>query len=43
MVLRGRRTGTQGSAYAFMLLILCIGFVLLMMRIFKVGLTDIAK
>ncbi len=33
----------QGSAYAFLLLILCIAFVMGMMRIFKVGLADIAK
>jgi len=33
----------QGSAYAFILLLLCIGFIMLMMRLFKVGLTDIAK
>jgi spermidine/putrescine transport system permease protein len=32
-----------GSAYAFLLLALCIGFIVLMMRIFKVGLADIAK
>jgi spermidine/putrescine transport system permease protein len=33
----------QGAAYAFILLVLCVGFILLMMRIFKVGLTDVAK
>ncbi len=33
----------QGSAYAFILLLLCIVFILIMMKIFKVGLTDIAK
>jgi spermidine/putrescine transport system permease protein len=33
----------QGSAYAFILLLLCILFILLMMRLFKVGLADIAK
>ena len=33
----------QGSAYAFVLLVSCIIFVRLMMRIFKVGLGDIAK
>ncbi len=33
----------QGSAYAFVLLISCIIFVRVMMRIFKVGLGDIAK
>lgn len=33
----------QGAAYAFILLILCVGFILLMMRLFKVGLTDVAK
>lgn len=33
----------RGSAYAFLLLGVCIVFILAMMRIFKVGLTDIAK
>ena len=33
----------QGSAYAFLLLVLCIAFVMGMMRVFKVGLADIAK
>ncbi|WP_133012522.1 ABC transporter permease [Marinomonas flavescens] len=33
----------QGAAYAFLLLIICIGFIALVMRIFKVGLGDIAK
>ena len=33
----------QGSAYAFLLLILCTGFVMLMMRLLNVRLTDIAK
>ncbi|QJQ96880.1 MULTISPECIES: ABC transporter permease [Halomonadaceae] len=33
----------QGAAYAFLLLVLCIGFMTLVMRIFKVGLGDIAK
>lgn len=33
----------QGSAYAFVLLLSCIIFVRIMMRIFKVGLGDIAK
>jgi spermidine/putrescine transport system permease protein len=32
-----------GSAYAFLLLLLCTVFVTLMMRLFKVGLADIAK
>jgi spermidine/putrescine transport system permease protein len=32
----------QGSAYAFLLLILCLGFVLAMLRMFRVGLSDIA-
>ena len=36
-------TGTRAAAYAFILLILCVGFILPMMRIFKVGLTDVAK
>ena len=33
----------QGAAYAFILLLLCIGFIVLMMRLFKVGLGDIAR
>ncbi|WP_181703466.1 ABC transporter permease [Chthonobacter albigriseus] len=33
----------RGSAYAFILLGLCVGFIMLMMRIFRVGLADIAK
>ena len=33
----------QGSAYAFVLLIACILFVLLVMRLFKVGLGEIAR
>jgi spermidine/putrescine transport system permease protein len=33
----------QGSAYAFLLLFLCIVFVMAMMRLFKVGLADIAR
>ncbi|EWY42636.1 ABC transporter permease [Skermanella stibiiresistens SB22] len=33
----------QGAAYAFILLVLCVGFILGMMRLFKVGLTDVAK
>jgi len=33
----------QGSAYAFVLLIACIIFVLLVMRVFKVGLGEIAR
>lgn len=33
----------QGAAYAFLLLILCIGFIGLVMKVFKVGLGDIAK
>jgi spermidine/putrescine transport system permease protein len=33
----------QGSAYAFILLVLCLGFILLMMRLFRVGLADIAR
>jgi len=33
----------QGAAYAFLLLVICIGFIALVMRIFKVGLGDIAK
>lgn len=32
-----------GSAYAFLLLVLCTGFVTVMMKIFRVGLADIAK
>ncbi|GAB3486481.1 ABC transporter permease [Marinomonas epiphytica] len=33
----------QGAAYAFILLIMCIGFIAFVMRVFKVGLGDIAK
>ena len=33
----------QGSAYAFLLLLLCLVFVFGMMRIFRVGLSDIAR
>ena len=33
----------QGAAYAFLLLIMCIGFIAFVMRVFKVGLGDIAK
>lgn len=33
----------QGAAYAFALLILCIVFILVMMRLFRVSLQDIAK
>ncbi len=33
----------QGAAYAFLLLALCVGFIVLMMRVFRVGLGDIAK
>ena len=33
----------QGSAYAFILLVLCTGFITLIMRLLKVRLTDIAK
>ena len=33
----------QGAAYAFILLLLCIGFIVIMMRLFKVGLGDIAR
>jgi spermidine/putrescine transport system permease protein len=33
----------QGAAYAFILLVLCVGFILLMMRVFRVGLADVAK
>ncbi|PAU76646.1 ABC transporter permease [Halomonas salipaludis] len=33
----------QGAAYAFLLLVLCIGFMSLVMKLFKVGLGDIAK
>lgn len=33
----------QGSAYAFILLVLCLVFIILMMKLFRVGLTDIAK
>jgi spermidine/putrescine transport system permease protein len=33
----------QGSAYAFILLVLCLVFILVMMRVFKVKLGDIAR
>ncbi|MEF2230930.1 MAG: ABC transporter permease [Pseudodesulfovibrio sp.] len=33
----------QGAAYAFALLVLCVAFVMLMLRVFKVGLEDIAR
>ena len=33
----------RGSAYAFALLLLCIFFIMAMMRLFRVGLADIAK
>jgi spermidine/putrescine transport system permease protein len=33
----------QGAAYAFILLLLCIGFIMLMMRVFRVRLGDIAR
>ncbi|WP_067222364.1 ABC transporter permease [Marinomonas gallaica] len=33
----------QGAAYAFLLLIICIGFIALVMKVFKVGLGDIAR
>jgi spermidine/putrescine transport system permease protein len=33
----------QGSAYAFILLLTCIAFVLLMMRLFRVSLSEIAR
>ncbi len=33
----------QGAAYAFLLLVLCMGCIALIMRVFKVGLGDIAK
>jgi spermidine/putrescine transport system permease protein len=33
----------QGSAYAFALLLTCVFFIFLMMRIFRVGLRDIAR
>ena len=36
-------TGTQGSAYAFILLLTCVAFVLLVMRLFKVSLSEIAR
>jgi spermidine/putrescine transport system permease protein len=34
---------SQGSAYAFALLLTCVLFIFLMMRLFRVGLRDIAK
>jgi spermidine/putrescine transport system permease protein len=33
----------QGSAYAFTLLVLCVSFVMLMLKLFKVGLEDMVK
>jgi ABC-type spermidine/putrescine transport system, permease component I len=33
----------QGAAYAFLLLIICISFIGLVMKVFKVGLGDIAR
>lgn len=33
----------QGAAYAFILLVLCIGVIMTAMKLFRVGLTDIAK
>lgn len=33
----------QGAAYAFLLLLICIGFIALVMKVFKVGLGDIAR
>ena len=33
----------QGAAYAFLLLVICIGFIGLVMKLFKVGLGDIAR
>ncbi|WP_445681677.1 ABC transporter permease [Radicibacter daui] len=33
----------QGAAYAMILLLLCLFFILLMMKLFRVGLADIAK
>jgi spermidine/putrescine transport system permease protein len=33
----------MGAAYAFVLLILCIGFIALVMRLFKIGLGDIGR
>jgi spermidine/putrescine transport system permease protein len=33
----------QGAAYAFILLALCIGFILAMMRLMRVGLADVAR
>ena len=32
-----------GAAYAFILLLLCVAFIVLMMRLFRVGLEDIAR
>ena len=39
----GSQDWNTGAAYAFLLLLLCIVFVLLMMRMFRVSLADIAK
>ena len=38
-----RWTGTPGAAYSMIFLLVCIIFVILMMRLFKVKLSDIAK
>ncbi len=39
----GSQDWNTGAAYAFLLLLLCIVFVTLMMRVFRVSLADIAK
>ena len=33
----------MGAAYAFVLLLICMGFIMVMMRLFKVGVGDIAR
>lgn len=33
----------MGAAYAFVLLLICMGFIMIMMRVFKVGVGDIAR
>jgi len=32
-----------GAAYAFSLVLVCLAFILIMMKVFKVGIRDISK
>ena len=32
-----------GAAYSFSLVLVCLAFIMIMMRVFKVGIRDIAK